>query len=169
VVIETRTPEWFGELEPSDTVTAENMTNDNQEDANLDEKVEDELCPLCPDQQPPSASSPSFRDVRIDKEGNEAVVVEPRKDPALKWLGCTNCDDNWYHTACLAREVRRDSQSGKTEVKEEVSGEDDQQKRSKPHNITSTFPQPLVEQLLHRSLFWDYTQYVRSWSVAVRP
>lgn len=128
-----------------------------------DPEDEVETCPLCPDQQPPSALSPSFKDVRIDVEGNELVVSEPRKDPALKWLGCTSCDDKWYHTACLAREIRRESQNGKADSTKMEIEDDSGFKPEALQNVTSTFPEPLVEQLLQRSFFWDYTPYFESW------
>lgn len=138
------------------------MVDDNHQDDDVEGDV---LCRLCPDQQAPSVSSDSFKDRRIDAQGHETIEVEPREKPVMYWLGCEICEE-WFHTACLAREVRREYQ-GRTAKKLEArtSQELDSSNPAKIHDFTGTFPQLLVEQLLQRSFFWRYDHYLKHWFV----
>jgi hypothetical protein len=127
---------------------------------------ENELCPLCPDTKPPSPSSPFFGE---DQDEDELNVVRPGKwkEVDLKWLGCTRCDDRWYHAVCLARVVRKEGKAKKepTELKGSNGQVEDMDENvhKKLALVSDTFPDQILVQLSKRSLFWDYTKYISSW------
>jgi hypothetical protein len=123
---------------------------------------DDESCRLCPGKLP-SPTLPIFQQYDVDELGQPLTITQGKKEPILKWIGCENCNNGWYHAACVALEVRREA-SNPTKMNGSTGPSDEEQIRpGKLVRLSDTLPAVILEQICTRSLFWDWTQYIDQW------
>ena len=134
------------------------MTTESQNGSTSD----DESCRLCPGKLP-SPTLPIFQQYDVDELGQPLTITQGKKEPVLKWIGCENCNDGWYHAACVALEIRREASDPTTTNGSTGPSDGDQVRPGKLVRLSDTLPGVILEQICARSLFWDWTQYIDQW------